>query len=126
MADAHNPNVDDLDRTVGEGMAVFALVRLVEARPDFFKFLLADVAGGKRYFQFVALADIAQIAIAHERHGGGLQMISRELPRSSRSMAAISALSRSISTRPLTWNWVRIASYLRSVVSSPMAEVMPG
>ena len=79
VADPDHPDVDDLDRVGGEGMPVFALVRLVKARPDVLKFGLADDAARKRYLELVALADITQIAVAYERHAGGLQMIGREL-----------------------------------------------
>ena len=61
-------------------MAVFPLVRLVEALPNLLELALADDADRKRDFQLVALADVAQIAVADERHAGRFQMIGDELP----------------------------------------------
>ena len=77
MEHAH---VDDFDRITGERMAVFPLVRLVEALPNLLELALADDADRKRDFQLVALADVAQIAVADERHAGRFQMIGDELP----------------------------------------------
>src|SRR6185503_15746561 len=79
VADAHHPDIDDLDRVVGEVVAVFALVRLVKARPDIVELLLPEGAGGNLNLELVALPDVAQIAVADERHAFSFEMIGGKL-----------------------------------------------
>src|SRR5579883_2564763 len=59
---ADKAQVYDLDRAIGEVMAVLALVHLVEGDECLGKRRLVDRAVGKGHAQLVALADIAQVA----------------------------------------------------------------
>ena len=80
----------------------------------------------QRETQLVALADVARIGRALERRRRRVETVGRELRAHVASIAARSVFSRSRSTWVDTRNAVRTTSYLRSVVSSPIAELIPG
>ena len=79
MAYAGHAHVDDLDRVLGKGVTIFALVSLVKARKNIIELRFRDDAVRKRDLEFVTLADIAQIATPHERHVCRFQPIVGEL-----------------------------------------------
>ena len=121
-AGADHPDVDDLDRAArrsgGRTRACAPRGRL----PDLGRAPLRRwCRRGMGMRQLVALADVAQIAVADEVTSGARRDDRRRTAlgqlRFHRGEVGVErARGR---RRPLTWNAVRMASYLRSVVSRP-------
>ncbi len=122
LAVGRHAQVDDLDR-VAEGVTVLLLVQAVELLER----LVREAFLRQRNPQLVALADVAAVERRprpRSRRSG--RRPPGAAPRSSSAAAARSRSSRSSSIAPSVMKTVRIWSYLRSLVSRPIAEVMPG
>ena len=100
-ADAHRPDVDDLDRCI-EAVAVFGFVRAVEAVGQFFDPGVVDLACRRVEADLVALAGVAAVGKAADQavalgHAVGLQpceRLRRQLFEARREMGTVEGRER--------------------------------